>query len=80
MRVSYGRRTMIRYEYVVGGFSKMSKIEEQQLKLNEMGERGYDLVSVVANDPVTGHVGEGSSGYLLFYFKRRKKRRFGKKV
>jgi len=51
---------MKKFKYVVGGLSIKSTPEEQQKTLDEMGQDGWELVSVVI----------ALNDYFMFYFKK----------
>jgi hypothetical protein len=56
---------MKRYSYLVGGLGRGWKPEDEQSQLNELGERGWELVSVIIK-PVNG------IPCTFFYFRREK--------
>ena len=51
---------MKRFDYMVGGMDVKWKPEDEQAQLNELGEQGWELVSVV--------VRPDHNGRLLSYF------------
>lgn len=53
------------FEYLVGGFSDDVSPEQQQARLNELGDDGWELVS-------TRDTTVGGNPYAMFYFKRDK--------
>jgi len=54
---------MKRYSYLVGGLGLEWKAEDEQSQLNEMGQRGWELVAVVVKQ-VNG------AACTVFYFRR----------
>jgi hypothetical protein len=62
--INGGVTEAMRYEYLIGGLEAKWKLDQEQAQLNECGQQGWELVSVVPRP-----IADGKSG-LFYYFRR----------